>query len=229
MSDSKKTPRDRFEAAFKAARKGLSAFECWQAFVYMAAFDIAAPMGQAEPFADMAETARKQAGEKLADYAEMFDALCAMLCENPYQDALGDMFMRLGIGNDAGGQFFTPYHLAKLVAIGALDEERARSAIEDKGYVTVCEPACGAGANVVGACEDLSGYGIDWQRGALFDCQDVSELTALMCYLQLSLIGAAAVVRVGDTLRGEVKYSLTTPVFELDPLWTARRMKGGAA
>lgn len=216
--------RAAFETAFAKARKGLSAFEAWQAFVYLSAAEIAGRMRQAEPFAALAETAAKAAGDKASAYSEMFGALCRMLCENPYQDALGDMFMRIGIGNESGGQFFTPYHLARLMALGSLDEGRVRAAIGEKGYVTVGEPACGAGVNVIAACDVLHGYGVDWQRRAVFTCQDVSEMTALMCYVQLSLIGAAAVVTVGDTLRGEVRYSLITPVLEVEPVWVARGM-----
>ena len=58
--------------------------------------------------------------------------------------------------------------------------------------------------------------GIDWQRKALFYCQDISEMTALMYYIQLSLIGAAAVVIVGDTLKIESRLALITPCLMVD-------------
>ena len=72
----------------------------------------------------------------------------------------------------------------------------------------------------------MADMGIDWQRQAVFECQDISVITALMCYVQLSLIGAAARVVIGDTLAGERRIALSTPVFMVEPVWVARSMGG---
>lgn len=126
--------------------------------------------------------------------------------------------MQLGIGNEAGGQFFTPYHIAQVVA----DATR----VEDKdGIIRVSEPSCGAGANVIAFCEACHKKGIDYQRKVLFECQDVSELTALMCYIQLSFLGAAAKIIVGNTLRQEKRYELITPIMAYEPCWVIRGIR----
>lgn len=211
-----------FADAFSKASYGESAFETWQRFVYMSAYEIARASGNdTSAFADMYGTALIQAEPRSDAYRRMFDAWIKAVDENPFQDFLGDAFMRLGIGNEAGGQFFTPYHLARLVAEGAIDSHR----ISEGGWVSALEPACGAGANVIAMCDALQERGFDWQHGAYFVCQDISELTALMCYMQLSIIGAAATVIVGDTLRMQRRYALHTFVAMTDDLWTARYLK----
>ena len=216
-----------FADAFRDASIGESAFEVWQRFVYMAAYEIATACGEdASPFRDMAQTAHRQAEKKMDAYRAMFDAWVTEIDARPFQDFLGDAFMRLGIGNESGGQFFTPYHLAKLNAIGALGESTKLPA---RGWVSVSEPACGAGANVIAACDVLNGRGVDWQRSAYFVCQDVSEMTALMCYMQASMIGIAATVIVGDTLRMDVRYRLHTFTAKVDCTWTARSLRGELA
>lgn len=216
-----------FADAFREASAGESKFEVWQRFVYMTAFDVARAAWQdASPFSDMAETARRQAGGRIGAYARMFYAWTDEIQERPFQDFLGDAFMRLGIGNESGGQFFTPYHLARLNASGAIGELRE---LPDRGYISISEPACGAGANVIAACDVLGERGINWQQGAFFVCQDISELTALMCYLQLSMLGVAATVVVGDTLRVERRYALHTIMAMSDDMWTARYLRGELA
>ena len=216
-----------FAEAFREASAGESAFEVWQQFVYMMAYDVAQAAWQdASPLADMAQTAHRQAGGRIDAYRGMFYAWTDEIQERPFQDFLGDAFMRLGIGNESGGQFFTPYHLARLNAVGALGE---LAELPDRGWVRVSETACGAGANVIAACDVLGERGVNWQRGAFFVCQDVSELTALMCYLQLSMLGIAATVVVGDTLRMERRYALHTLMAMSDDLWTARHLRGELA
>lgn len=76
--------------------------------------------------------------------AEMLGLITMALEENPEQDFLGSMFMRLELGNHWKGQFFTPYSVCKTMAeMNALDLE---ATIATKGWVSVNDPACGAGA-----------------------------------------------------------------------------------
>lgn len=218
------TPSDLFCKAFDKYRSHSSSFEAWQRFVYILGHDIARAFGNdTSHFDDIADASQSMSDDD--QFGAMFDALVLMLEENPFQDALGSMFMNLGIGNEAGGQFFTPYHLAKLTANLAFDESTFENAVSGKGFATFNEPSCGAGANVIGACDVLHEKGIDWQHDALFVCQDISELTALMCYIQLSLIGAAAVVIVGDTIKMEQRFTLRTPVLMIDDVWVLRHIR----
>lgn len=129
-------------------------------------------------------------------FAEITNALEA----NPFQDFLGDLYMQLDMGSSALGQFFTPYTVSYAMAESSFDEKNAKAELSQKGYISVLEPAVGGGANVIAFCEVLKNHDINYQTQCVIVCQELSKLTALMCYTALSLIGCAAVVKIGDSL-----------------------------
>lgn len=129
-------------------------------------------------------------------FAEITNALEA----NPFQDFLGDLYMQLDMGSSALGQFFTPYTVSYAMAESSFDEKNAKAELSQKGYISVLEPAVGGGANVIAFCEVLKNHDINYQTQCVIVCQELSKLTALMCYIALSLIGCAAVVKIGNSL-----------------------------
>lgn len=62
------------------------------------------------------------------------------------------------------------------------------------------DPACGAGATLIAAAEVLHKNNINFQQQAIFIAQDIDQTVGLMCYVQMSLIGCAGYVRIGNTL-----------------------------
>ena len=110
--------------------------------------------------------------------------------------------MKLDLGNHWKGQFFTPYSITKMMAkvtIGNFEQQ-----ISEKGYVSVNDCACGAGATLIAAAEEaytqLNDTKYNWQNHILFFAQDIDAVTAKMCYIQLSLLGCAGAVKIGDSL-----------------------------
>lgn len=118
---------------------------------------------------------------------------------NPFQDLLGELYMRLDMGSKTLGQFFTPYHLAQLCAEMA-DIALIKQEIANNGFITINEPSCGAGANIIATMELLYRNGINYQKEVVVVCQDISALTAKMCHVALSFLGCQAVIKIGDTL-----------------------------
>ena len=141
---------------------------------------------------------------------EKFAVLFAMLHNNivektdrgDWGDFLGELFMNMGLGNNLGGQFFTPYHVCKMMARVVIDRdgEMMQTALKEKGYFSVSDCACGAGATLIAAAEVMSERGINYPYQVIFAGQDVDSTTALMCYIQLSLLGCAGYVVIGNTL-----------------------------
>lgn len=129
-------------------------------------------------------------------FAEITNALEA----NPFQDFLGDLYMQLDMGSNVLGQFFTPYTVSYAMAVSLFDEEYAKAELSQKGYISLLEPAVGGGANVIAFCEMLKKHDINFQTQCVIVCQELSKLTALMCYTALSLIGCAAVAKIGNSL-----------------------------
>ena len=64
-------------------------------------------------------------------------AITTMALEEKTQDFLGDIFMSAGFGNVRGGQFFTPYHLSKMMAdITIGDKFKPHYSVWEVRYIT---------------------------------------------------------------------------------------------
>lgn len=133
-------------------------------------------------------------------FPEMMAALVERMEAGP-DDVLGRLFSELELYNADRGQFFTPYSLCQLMArmqIG--DGSRLRQAVEERGFVTVSEPACGAGAMMIAFADAMREAKIEPQRHMHATCQDIDSRGVHMCYLHLSLLHIPATVILGNTL-----------------------------
>lgn len=138
--------------------------------------------------------------------------------EAQFGDFLGECFEELGASNSKTGQFFTPYSVARVCAQMSFDKARIDSAIAEKGYVGINEPAAGGGAMIVAFLETMKENGYNFQTQSLTVAQDIDYRCAYMCYVTLSLLGAPAIVCIGDTLKVEVWDELHTPFYVLNYL-----------
>ena len=84
---------------------------------------------------------------KDAAFADLFAEMVNNLEKNPFQDFLGSMYMELGLGNDHAGQFFTPYNVCRAMAEITVPKDFPQ--FERPGYITINDPACGAGATLI--------------------------------------------------------------------------------
>lgn len=164
--------------------------------------------------------------ELVADVVAAFEA-------NPEQDFLGSVYMELELGNHWIGQFFTPYSLCKCMAgitvAGAVEQ------INEKGFITINDCACGAGATLIAAVNQIdielfkAKSPLRWQNHVLVAAQDIDFTTGMMCYIQLSLLGCAGYVKIGNTLTDpmhtgdDLKNYWFTPGYFTD-VWQLRRI-----
>ena len=140
------------------------------------------------------------------DPARMLGIIIMALESEPEQDFLGKMYMSLDLGNHWKGQFFTPYNFCKMMSqmiVGNVDRR-----IQEQGYISICDPACGAGATLIAAANTMKSSKYNFQNHVLFVGQDVDRVVAQMCYIQLSLLGCAGYICVGNTISNP----LTGPV-----------------
>lgn len=123
---------------------------------------------------------------------------------DPEQDFLGSVYMELELGNHWIGQFFTPYSICKCMA--ALTSGNEVEQIERDGYIIINDCACGAGATLIAAVNQIdlelfkAKSPLHWQDHVLVTAQDIDFTTGMMCYIQLSLLGCAGYVKIGNTL-----------------------------
>ena len=156
-----------------------SRWEVWADFVYLSATTLSNAVDKAH-FAEREKTylavARKYNKEELDTIAEMLALVVMGIDENPDQDFLGELFMSLNLGNQYKGQFFTPYCVCRVMAqITGTDNLKAK--LEGKGWVSVNDCCCGAGALLVAFANECTRQGINFQTSVLFVAQDI-DLTA---------------------------------------------------
>lgn len=204
-------------------------WEVWQDFILMMATSIAnkfpGPFWQ-EREDSYLKAAKKYSAKELASFAEMYAYVVDGLEKDPEQDFLGSLFMALELGSHWKGQFFTPYDICRMMAwVAGVD--RVAEEIKTKGWV---------GATLIAFANECVKAGVNYQQKILFTGQDLDRLAAMMCYIQLSLLGCPGYVVIGDTLSHPAtaydKNALLptigqdvwfTPMYYSD-LWTGRQI-----
>ncbi len=143
-------------------------------------------------------------------FAELF-VITTLALEEKHQDFLGDIFMNAGFGNVRGGQFFTPYHLSKMmsdITIGDSFKEQ----IEKEGYFTLSEPCCGAGGMIIATSEVMLQKGYNPQTQMRFVGIDIDLKCCQMAYIQTSLLGLRGQIYHGNTITLEMWQKYITPM-----------------
>lgn len=135
------------------------------------------------------------------------------------RDVLGSLFMNLELGNKHVGQFFTPFEVSRLMA--AIQMGDITEKLKTQPFVSVSEPACGAGGMIMAVVDHLLTEGHDPAKVLFVQATDIDKTAARMCYIQLSLWNVPAEIVVGDVLRMEVRRVMYTPAYKLFG-WAAR-------
>lgn len=164
-------------------------------------------------------------------FPELYADVVMALDENPEQDFLGEMFMDLHLDYEELKQIFTPYHVCQLMADVSMDNLVEQ--VNEQGYVSINDCCCGAGATLIAAINSarhkLEDEGLNFQNHILVIGQDIEELAALMCYIQISLLGVAGYIKVGNALTepmtsgDSLENYWFTPMYFSD-VWHTRRM-----
>lgn len=167
--------------------------------------------------------------------AQMLGIITMALEQNPDQDFLGKLYMSLNLGNHWKGQFFTPYNICRLMAEMNFGDG-LQAEVERKGYISVCDPCVGAGAMLIAAANAMRRAKVNYQTSAVFVGQDIDRIVAMMAYIQISLIGCAGYIIIGNSLMNpptghelfpkdaEGQEVWITPLFMHD-IWEMRRTK----
>ena len=178
-------------------------WEVWKDFLYLSA----ASMANVFPTKEWEEREQnylsiinKYPKELQDSFPELFGLAVMALDENPEQDFLGQLYHRLELHQQQKGQFFTPYHICEFMSEIQMIEQKAEEKQSQKKCITVSDCACGAGAMLIAFANVAKKHKINFQTEVLFFAQDIDLTAALMCYIQLSVLGCSAFVIVGDSL-----------------------------
>lgn len=222
MQPTKQTPpkfqhdaEKEFLKVFKELTYRHRGWDVWNDFIVMAACALSNPVDKAhceEREARYLRIIKKYSKEEQQKFPTLFAQTVMALELNPEQDFLGRLYTRLGLQDDGRKQHFTPYNVCVLMAELAMGDVVKQ--VRENGYVTLDDPCCGAGATLIAgincAKKSLEKACLNFQNHILVTAQDIDETVALMCYIQLSLLGVAAYIKIGNTL--------TEPMTSGDPL-----------
>ena len=180
-----------------------SKWQIWNDFLNLSAISLANVLPGPE-----SENREKQYLSIIESYEEkdqevfpkLLELVVRALEENPEQDFLGILYHHLELQQEQKGQFFTPYYISEFMSNIQFVAQDADAELKKKGYISVNDPACGAGAMLVAFANMAKKHGINYQKHVLFVAQDIDRTAAMMCYIQLSLLGCPAIVIIGDSL-----------------------------
>lgn len=189
-----------------------NSWDVWADFVTLSALTIANAMDRKGKIHDEREKEYLSIIERYkkneqSGFAELLARLVMALDEDPDQDFLGEMFMALELGSHRKGQFFTPYSVCRLMAAMTVSDRKTQ--MQERGWSSINDPCCGA--LLIAARNEMVRAGMG-PRQMLYVAQDIDRTAALMCYLQLSLLGCAGYVTVGDSLQQPSVSPLGSPL-----------------
>ncbi len=165
------------------------------------------------------EIMQKYKPEERDSMVTLFSMIYGLLSSVVYQnghfgDHLGELYMRCNQGNKRTGQFFTPYHISRVMAKMAVTKEPSGKSDDD--ILTLCDPCCGGGGLMIAALDVLKNdCHFNYAANCFIECSDIDINCVYMTYLQLSLAGVPAIVKHENSLTKEVWSVWRTPAFIL--------------
>ena len=123
--------------------------------------------------------------------------------------------MRLNLGNSSIGQYETPYTVSKFMAEINFSELEISQKIANNHLITLSEPCCGSGGMIIAFAETMKEHNFNYQKHLYVEAIDIDEMSFMMAYIQLTLLGIPAKVIHGDTLSLKFQQVLYTPFYFL--------------
>jgi hypothetical protein len=153
--------------------------------------------------------------ETMNDLSCMLGAL-VLAFEADRVDFIGPIFGEFASSGELG-QFFTPYHVSKMMAMMIIEQPVAAFRRSGRRFITLQEPACGVGGMALAACEVLREYQFDLARQVHWSLIDIDYAAMCAAYLQINLCGVSADVFHGNTLSLQTWLSTPTLAAILHP------------
>lgn len=195
----------KFLSIFKKLTCRYASYDVWKDFIIVSACAISNScdkMNYDERESLYKETIKKYNKQEQNLFPELFAEIVLQLENNLDQDFLGQLFMDLNFGDKHLGQYFTPYPISKLMSKAIIGD--AVSQVRKEKRITISDPCCGSGSLLIASINEakrqLEKENMNFQKYIYVCGQDINQLIALMCYIQLALMGVAGYISVGDSL-----------------------------
>lgn len=165
----------------------------FDAFVRFAACALAAQTREAEYL----EEAKRWEKPDLELFAQALGALVMEMEDRPFEDILGGYYLEFALstkGQQWNGEFHTPKPVCDLMARMTLGD---MASLPAEGPITVCEPACGAGAMILSLAQACTP---EVRRRLRVTAIDVNRTACDMAFANTTLWGVPTRVIHGNSL-----------------------------
>jgi len=189
------TPSD-FRKILERLAYGHDTRRVFDAFVRLAACALAAGTREAEYM----EEAKHWQKPELELFAEALGALVREMESQPFTDLIGGYYMDFAISLKSqqwGGEYHTPKPICDMMAKTTFGD---MSELPSYRPITVCEPACGAGAMILSVGQVCSP---EVRRRLRVTAIDINRTACDMAFINTSLWGIPTRVIHGNTLSNE--------------------------
>ncbi len=188
-------------------------YEVFSDFVKMSAIALHNRVAMCETLeTEYLQIIAKYKKDEAEQFHKLFGCFVELLDPEPI-DMLGQLYMELELNSDHTAQFFTPSCVSQLLA--KINYGSQLENLNGKAFITLSEPACGAGGMVLAFVKELISCGHNPAEKLWVQCIDIDRVASMMCYIQLSLWNVPAQVIVGNTLSGEYREFFYTPAHYL--------------
>lgn len=163
----------------------------FDAFVRVSACALAAQTREPEYL----EEAKRWTREELDVFGNALGALILEMEEKPFEDVLGGFYMEAALsekGRQRNGEFHTPKPVCDLMA-----RMLVNPALPQEGNITVCEPACGAGAMILSFAQACPP---EVRRRLRVTAIDVNRTACDMAFINTTLWGIPTRIIHGNSI-----------------------------
>ena len=167
----------------------------FDAFVRFAACAVAAQTREAEYL----EEVKRWDKADLETFAEALGSLVTEMESKPFEDVIGGYYMEFALsskGQQWNGEYHTPKPICDLMAHIVMGDQ----VLPAEGPITVCEPACGAGAMILSVGQTCSP---EARRRLRVTAIDINRTACDMAFINTTLWGIPTRVIHGNTISGE--------------------------
>ena len=201
MDDRKKE----FMAVLESIKPSKNAYEVFSDWLVLAASTLYAWKNDRRVENEYKETAKNYSKEEMDKHAQLLDVTVNAL-EEKEGDFLGEIFIAGEFSNNKKAQIFTPFHISRVMSEMMIGDKK----LPENDVFKVCDPCCGSGVLLAAAISVMKERGFNYQQNAYFTGIDIDARCARMAYIQLSLLGAPAVIICGNTLTRETFWEMET-------------------
>lgn len=167
----------RFVSLFNQTAPDANRWQVFSDFVHMAACSLYNAIHRDETFeADYRQRVARYSTEDAHNMSRLLAEVIEGLEFCP-TDFLGQIFMNLELGNTRHGQYFTPYNVCYTMSRMTLSDRLSVLTSGERDFITVSDPACGAGGMIVAMAEAMLEAGFNPQKQMMVYCVDIDPVS----------------------------------------------------